>query len=155
MTHEQIRTLLPLAASGSLSREEMRSVEQHARECQDCRRELDVWGSYARGLSHLPQPELPAHLIARTEARILREQERATEKQSSFLLFGGLAALSWLVNFLTWEIAQSITGGKFNLIGLNLVAPVPWFLFSFLICSTSTIAVAVSVKHYRGQGRSL
>ena len=57
--HESIRTKLALAAAGALPDDERRQVDQHARECETCHRELEVWGLYARGLHQLPQPMLP------------------------------------------------------------------------------------------------
>ena len=55
--HEVSRETLTLAAGGALDPEESRRVQQHAETCEACRRELEVWGSYARGLQQLPQPE--------------------------------------------------------------------------------------------------
>ena len=153
-THEQIRALLPLASSGSLSRDEMLSVEQHVRVCTNCRDELNSWGSYAMGLRHLPQPVVPAHLIARTQARILRAHERADESKGRFILFVGLSLFSWVVNLLMWKLAQELTGGRFEVLGMNLVAAGPWFLVSFVVCGTAAIAAAISLKEFSG-GRTL
>ena len=52
--HESIRAKLAIAASGALDQEERLLVEQHTRECQNCRRELELWTLYARELRHLP-----------------------------------------------------------------------------------------------------
>src|SRR5262245_59417631 len=132
-THEQIRTLLPLASSGSLSPEDMHFVEQHVRVCDGCRRELDSWGAIAMGLRHLPQPAVPAHLIARTQARILREHDASATTRTRAILFVGLSLLSWVVNLLMWKLAQELSGGKLEVLGMNLVAAVPWFLLSFVV----------------------
>ena len=76
-THESIRNMLPLSAAGALNQQEQLQVEAHARNCEICRTELDAWSVYAAGLRGLPQPAAPADLIARTQARILRERETA------------------------------------------------------------------------------
>ena len=153
-THEHIRSLLPLASSGSLSREVMLSVEQHVRDCEQCLHELNSWGTYAMGLRKMPQPAVPAHLIARTQARILRERETSDAMKSRAILFAGLSLLSWVVNLLMWKLAQELTNGRFELLGMNLVAAGPWFLVSFLICGTTVVAAAISLKEFSG-GRTL
>jgi len=154
-THEHIRTLLPLASSGSLGREEMLAVEQHVRTCEECRHELNGWGSYTAGLKRLPQPAIPAYLVARTQARILREREASGEIKSRTFLFAGLSLLSWAFNFLMWKLVQELTGGRFDVLGVNLVSAGPWFLVSFVVCGTSAIAVAVSMKEFSGDRRTL
>jgi len=153
-THEHIRALLPLASSGLLSREEMLSVEQHVRNCEPCRHELNSWGSYVKGLTQLPQPAVPAHLIARTQARILRERETTDEMKSRVILFAGLSLLSWVVNLVMWKLVQDLTGGRFEVLGMNLVSAGPWFLISFMFSGTAAVAAAISLKEFSG-GRTL
>ena len=67
--HESVRALLPLGAAGLLGPDEIRSVEQHARACEACRKDLDTWSAYAEGLRKLPQPSAPDGLVERTRAR--------------------------------------------------------------------------------------
>ncbi len=148
-SHELTRSKLAFAASGGLSPEEVREVDQHARECVACRRELEIWGFYARELGGLPQPALPLGLVARTQARILRERADATERRRHAVLLGVLAVFSWLVNLAFWSIARALTGGVLEVLGMNLVSAFSWFLVSSML---ALITAAVSAGMLGGRG---
>lgn len=153
-SHEANKARLVLAAAGALSPEELRQVEQHARECEVCRRELEVWGGYARGLGQLPQPELPLGLVARTQARVLRERAGAADRRRSSLMFGALAVFSWVNSLVVWSVARALTGGVLEVFGTNLVSAGPWFLgFSMVAWITAAVA-AVTLGRY-GERRFL
>ena len=76
-THESIRIMLPLAAAGALDSQQQLQVESHVRVCESCRLEMDEWEVVASGVRKLPQPVAPADLLARTQARVLRERAEA------------------------------------------------------------------------------
>lgn len=153
-THEVNKAKLALAASGALSPEEARQVAQHARECADCRRELEVWGAYARGLGQLPQPQIPLGLVARTQARVLRERADAADRRRSSLLFGALAVFAWVFNFAAWFLARALTGGVFEVLGTNLMNAAPWFLVSSMLTWITGAVAAVTLSR-DGQRRFL
>jgi anti-sigma factor RsiW len=146
--HEVTRAKLALAAAGSLPPEELQQVEQHARECPACRRELEVWGAYARGLGQLPQPMLPLGLVARTQARVLRERTEAAERRRSGLMFGAFAVFSWAFSFAVWSVAQALTGGVLEVFGTNLVSAGPWFLVSSVMAWITAATAAVTLGRY-------
>src|SRR5262245_37739219 len=104
--HSKIRELVALGAAGALAEDESLEVRRHLAECDSCRREFDAWSSYAGGLKTLPQPVVPAHLIARTQARILREHAGARVESSGIPLFAALAAFSWLFTYSGWLVAR-------------------------------------------------
>jgi hypothetical protein len=153
-SHERISAKLTLAAAGALSREELQEVEQHARECAACRRELGVWGVYARGLGQLPQPTLPLGLVARTQATVLRRREAAAERRRGTLLFAAFAVFSWGFNFAVWWVARALTGGELEVFGTNLVGAVPWFLVSSVMAGI-TAAAAAAMLGRSGERRLL
>ena len=153
-THELNRARLALAAAGALSPEELQQVEQHVRECQACRRELDVWGVVARGLGQLPQPMLPPGLVARTQARVLRERAEAADRRRSGLMFGAFAVFSWAFSFAVWSVAQALTGGVLEVFGTNLVSAGPWFLVSSVMAWITAAAAAVTLGRH-GERRLL
>jgi predicted anti-sigma-YlaC factor YlaD len=146
--HESVRANLPLAAAGVLDAREMRQVQEHVRSCEECRRELDTWGVYSTGLRHLPQPSVPAHLIAHTQARVFREREHAATMRSSTLMFASLAVYAWIMSFAVWVLAQAVTGGRLEVLGTNLVSPQSWFLLSFIIGGMTAVAAALVLKHH-------
>jgi anti-sigma factor RsiW len=144
MTPHESRATLALAASGGLSPEEARKVEQHLRECPECRRELETWGAYTRGLAELPQPTLPLGLVARTQARVLREREGAVARRRQALLLGSLAVFSWLVHAALWSAARVVTGGVLEVFGVNLVSAFSWFVvYSMLAVITATVSAVM------------
>ena len=149
--HESIRTKLALAAAGALPDDERRQVEQHARECEACRRELEVWGLYAQGLHQLPQPMLPPDLLARTQARILRQENPMHERRSG-VMFCALAAYSWVIAFSVWLIARAVTGGTLEVSGTNLVGVGPWLFTSWVLAWITAGAAAVTLGNsYRAR----
>lgn len=64
--HASIRELLTLAAAGALDAGEQRRVEQHLRDCAECRAEFQAWGRLAGALEGLPTPQAPPTLVQRT-----------------------------------------------------------------------------------------
>jgi predicted anti-sigma-YlaC factor YlaD len=144
-THESIRGMLGLAAAGTLNAEEMRRVEQHTQECEDCRRELDVLGLYAQGMRQLPQPVIPQDLLMRTQARILREREIAGDRRRDLVLLGGLAGLSFASSIATWAVVYTLTSGALIAFGVNWVSPVPWFMTSAVLSWMTAATAAIAL----------
>ena len=143
--HESIRAKLALAASGALGQEEWLQVEQHTRECQACRRELELWTLYARELRHLPQPVFPQDLLARTQARVLHANESRVEgRRNSWMVFG-LVGYSWVVAISVWMVVRALTGGTLEVFGTNWVAAGPWILTSSLLSWITAGAAAVTL----------
>jgi hypothetical protein len=143
--HESIRAKLAIAASGALGQEEWLQVEKHTRECQECRRELEVWTLYAREMRHLPQPVFPQDLLARTQARVLIANEnRMASRRNSWVLFG-LAGYSWVLAISVWMVARALTGGTLEVFGTNWVAAGPWILISGLLSWITAGAAAVTL----------
>src|SRR5262245_3371376 len=93
--HEAMRTQLPVAAAGAVNGDELTAALAHTAGCESCRRELYLWGSYARGLRQLPQLTIPAHLLRRTQVRVLQYQESSREKRQYILMVGAFVLLSW------------------------------------------------------------
>ena len=104
--------MLALAAAGALDAQEQRRVEEHARECPACRRELEIWSGYAQGLRQLPQPPSPAQLMERTRARLMQERATAADRRWDELMLGALALFAWTVGLTFWFVARIVTGGE-------------------------------------------
>ena len=147
--HDQIRSLLPLAAAGALSPDELKAVMEHAAVCESCRREWDVWGSYATGLRQLPQPALPKDLFARTYRRVLQERSDSLERRQNGWMIGALGLLSWVSSFVAWIAMRAWTGGTLDVFGTNLVDIGPWFLISTLLTWITAGSAAVALGNQR------
>ena len=154
-THDSIQNMLRLSAAGALNQQEQLQVEAHAHVCESCRRELDTWSVYSAGLRKLPQPSTPADLIARTQARILRERETAAAMRWNGLTLCGLGIFSWMASFTFWVLVRELSGGKMIVLGTNLVSAGPWFLVSFTVASITAAATALLIGNRGEMGRML
>jgi predicted anti-sigma-YlaC factor YlaD len=150
--HEGLRQQIALAAAGALQNDEILEVQQHLKECEGCRREYDAWASYGRGLRQLPQPQFPADLIARTQARVLREYVAAENQKSTVFMLLALSAFSWLITFSTWALTRMLTGGVVEVFGVNVVNAGPWFVTSFVATSITAGVSALMLSSHR-EGR--
>jgi predicted anti-sigma-YlaC factor YlaD len=148
-THETNKARLALAEAGALTREELLEVQQHARECESCRGELERWGLYAQALRQQPQPVLPMDLVARTQARVLLAREEAADRRRSNLMFGAFAVFSWSLNFAAWYVARVVTGGVWEVLGTNLVSASSWFVMSSILACTTAAVAAVALRMER------
>jgi hypothetical protein len=153
--HESIRSMLPLAAAGALSQQEQLQVEAHARTCETCHRELEAWSVYTVGLQALPQPVIPADLIARTQARVLREREVAGAARWNGVTLCGLGIFSWVASISFWLVVRELTGGMVIVLGTNLVSAGPWFLVSFGVAAITAVTTALLVGNRGEMGRVL
>ena len=110
--HEFVRAMLALAAADALDPTEQRRVDQHAWECDLCRKDLETWAAYAQSLRKLPQPAAPAGMVQRTQARILQERTPAENRRTSELMLGALAIFGWGSGWAFWTVARAIIGGS-------------------------------------------
>lgn len=154
-THESIRKMLPLAAAGALEQQEQLQVELHTRVCDICRQELNAWSVYAAGLRGLPQPAAPADLIARTQARILREREAAADRRWNGLTLLSLGIFSWIASVALWLLVRELSDGMLVILGTNLVNAGPWFFVSFAVTAITAAATALLVGNRGEIGRML
>jgi len=154
-THESIRNMLPLAASGALGQQEQLQVDAHVRVCDICRRELNAWSVYASGLRQLPQPTIPTDLVARTQARILREQEVAAGSRWNGVTLCGLGIFSWVASVAFWLLVRELSDGMLIVLGTNLVNAGPWFFVSFAVALITSAATAFLVGNRGEAGRVL
>jgi anti-sigma factor RsiW len=154
--HESMKELLPLAACGALDAQEQRRLEEHARECAECRRELEVWGVYAEGLRQLPQPPLPANLMERTRARVGQERATAADRRWDELMLGALALFAWTVGLTFWFVLSIFTGGALVIMGANLVRFGTWSAVStVLVWLTAAVAALALGKRRREFRRAI
>ncbi|MGA2131833.1 MAG: zf-HC2 domain-containing protein [Bryobacteraceae bacterium] len=151
--HESIRELLPLAAGGALDAQAQRRLEEHARECAACRRELEIWGAYAQGLRQLPQPPLPSQLIERTRVRVLQERATVADRRWDELMLGALALFAWTVGFTFWFVLRIFTGGALVIMGANLVRFGAWSAASTVFVWLTAAVAALALGKRRSELR--
>ena len=148
--HDSIAGMLALATAGALHAAEQRRVEEHARECPACYRELETWRLYSAGLGRLPQPAIPAQLMERTRARVWRERAAAADRRWNDLMLAALALFAWTVGLTFWFVFRVFTGGALVVMGANLVRLGTWSAAStILVWLTAAVAALVLGKRRR------
>jgi predicted anti-sigma-YlaC factor YlaD len=151
--HESVRELLALAASGALDIGEQRWLEEHARECPACRRELEIWSGYSQSLRRLPQPAVPAQLMERTRTRLVQEHAAAADRRWDELMLGALALFAWTVGLTFWFVARIVTGGELVIMGANLVRFGTWTAGSTVLVWLTAAVAAVALGRRRRELR--
>jgi len=147
--HESIQELLALAACGVLDARDHRRLEAHVRECDACRRELETWSAYSRGLRQLPQPALPAQLMERTRARVWQERATAADRRWDELMLVALALFAWTVGLTFWFVLRIFTGGALVVMGANLVRFGTWSALSTVLVWLTAAVAAVALGKRR------
>ncbi len=153
--HESVRVMLALAAAGALGPEEVRRIEQHTQGCELCRRDLETWAVYTRGLGKLPQPSAPEGIVQRTQARILQERAEASGRLRHELFLAALAIFGWVVGWSFWTLARAVTGGSLNVFGTNLMNGLTWSLLSTFLVWMTAATVALMMGRRREARRFL
>jgi hypothetical protein len=152
--HESIRRLLAMAAAGAVTNEEHARVHRHVRECDVCRRELEAWSAYTRGLGSLPQPVVPVGLVERTKRRIMQEQAAAAERRQNALALAFLTLFAWIVGVSGWFILRLLTGGDVRIIGSNILDAATWAVVSTALGWVTAGAAALLIsKTHRELGK--
>jgi anti-sigma factor RsiW len=107
--HEEIRSLLSLAAAGVLEETEEQRVAVHVARCTECAAELESWQALAGGLRRLPTPQAPAALVERVRARATAELAVQAEEQFNRRVLAFLVLFSWAVAVASWPIVRFVT----------------------------------------------
>jgi anti-sigma factor RsiW len=108
--HAEIRELLTLAAAGALDEAEQRRVEDHLRQCSDCRAELAAWQRLTGALEALPTPQAPAGLVERTRRQMENRAAAQAEHRWHRMTLVWLTAFAWISTLLTWPLFQLFSG---------------------------------------------
>jgi anti-sigma factor RsiW len=117
--HEEIRDLLTLAAAGALDAAGQRRVEDHLRECRDCRTELESWQQLTGALKEMPTPQAPMGLVERTRRRMERQAAARVEQRRRRLLLVWLTAFAWASTLLTLPALRLVGGRLGQWLGLE------------------------------------
>ncbi len=147
--HETVRELLALSAAGALEVEQQRRVEDHARACPDCARQLAAWQALSGELRRLPTPAVPADLAARTRARLSEELAAAAERRWDDAVLVFLSLFAWTVGVATWAIVRVINNGLLAVLDPRFIEPMVWITASSVLAWLTAGVVAVLVGRRR------
>ena len=106
-SHETIQDLLALSAAGLLNPAGERQVREHVRECDACAARLDALGALSAALGALPQPPIPAGLLARTQARLAEDADR----RRGALLAAAAGVFGWVSMLATLYLCRLFLAG--------------------------------------------
>lgn len=84
MKFEHIKHLLPEYLEGDLGENQEQEVENHLKECGDCRRELEQYRELERQFFNEKEAEPSANLEARFSAMLEKEKSEMSRESSSF-----------------------------------------------------------------------
>lgn len=108
--HDSVHNLLALAAAGTLDAAGQRRVEEHLRQCRDCRAEFEAWRGLTSALKELPTPQAPLGLVERTRRQLERRAAAQAEQRRSRMLLVWLTVFAWASTLLTWPLFQLLGG---------------------------------------------
>lgn len=108
--HAEIRELMTLAAAGVLDEAGQRQVEDHLRECSDCRAELAAWQQLTGALEAMPTPQAPQGLVERTRRQLENRAAAQSEHRWNRMALVWLTAFTWISTLLTWPLLQLFSG---------------------------------------------
>jgi len=153
--HETVRALLALAASGDISPEDLRCLQEHLTCCEGCRGVSDDFAALAGALRGLPTPQPREELVARVlelaGSRLVKERGPADGAG----VLAPLVASGWVAALATWPLVRAavawlftgwhVPGGGF---ATALAA------YSFLGLLTACVSAVAVVRHARTARRT-
>jgi anti-sigma factor RsiW len=149
--HEEIRDLLTLAAAGALDAAGQRRVEDHLRECQGCRAELESWQRLTGALKDTPTPQAPVGLVERTRRRMERQAVARAAQRRHRLLLVWLTVFAWATTLLTWPLLR-LLGGSLDLSWTGLSLTEVWVAYVVVSWMISIVAAGLLGRRHQQQG---
>lgn len=144
--HEAIRQSLALSAAGLLDPAGERRVREHVRACAECAAELDAFAALSSGLSALPAPPPPPHLLARTQAMLSAEIAVQADRRRGAILAMAGGVFSWILLLGAWQTYRVLTGNSGLLV---------WLVFSTIPSLLGAGAAAALLAGRRRLERNL
>ena len=152
--HNQIRSLLPLQVAGGISREEQTRINDHLRECSDCRRELASLRSLAADLKSIPEPQPSFGLAQRTRARIVAEMAAKAERRQQQRFLASIVGFAWIVTALTFVIGRLLVGDVAAWLGISASTCMTVFISYTILAGTASVAFSGLVaRRHRDERR--
>ncbi len=115
MVHDDYKEMIPARALSALDAAEERALNEHLKDCAECRKELEDWQATAATLSLTPDPVEPSPQV---RERILSEVRkevsskvipiRTASKRNIWSSFGSLGAIAAVVLFAALSIGLAV-----------------------------------------------
>ncbi len=156
--HVEIRDLLTLAAAGALDAASQRRVEDHLRQCSDCRVELELWQQLTGALEALPTPQAPLGLVERTRRQMEACANALAEQRRNRALLAWLTVFAWVSTFLTWPLFQLFGGqlaGFLDMSWTNTGLAQVWLGYMVVAWMGTAIVAVLLAKKWQQEGRTI
>jgi len=156
--HADLRELLTLAAAGALDAAGQKRLEDHLRQCPDCRVELEGWQRLTGALRAMPTPQAPLGLVERTR-RLMesRAAARAEQRQTRWVLLW-LTLFAWLSTFLAWPLFRLFgdrVGGFLDVSWTDAGLARAWLGYMVVAWMATAIVAALLGKARQQEGRTI
>ena len=102
--HDSARKNFTALVAGTLSKLEETTLRAHLNDCPDCARELQRWQRLTASMDRLPDPPLPADLVAKIAALASTRREEILAKRQARWLWILMALFSLATSLLTWQL---------------------------------------------------
>lgn len=154
--HDAIRELLTLAAAGALDEAEQRRVEEHLRQCSDCRAELAAWQRLTGALEAMPTPQAPQGLVERTRRQMENRAVTRAQHRWNGMALVWLTTFAWISTLLTWPLVQFFGGRLGGLLDLSSrdVTQV-WIGYAVVSWMASIVVAGLLGQRHQQEGRAL
>lgn len=151
--HASIRELLTLAAAGTLDGAEQRWVEDHLRQCQDCRAELAAWQRLTGALEAMPTPQAPLGLVERTRRQMASRAAARAEHRRTRNLLVWLTVFAWAITLMSWLGFQWMGDRLARVLGVSFTGlTMAWILYTLAAWLATALAAGLLSQRYR-EGR--
>jgi anti-sigma factor RsiW len=149
--HEEFRDLLTLAAAGALDAAGQRRVEDHLRQCQGCRVELETWQRLTGALKDMPTPQAPMGLVERTRRLMERQAAARAARRHQRLLLVWLTVFAWACTLLTWPLLR-LLGGALDLPWSGMSLTEAWIGYVIVSWMMSVVVAGLLGRRHQQHG---
>jgi anti-sigma factor RsiW len=151
--HVEVQELLDLAAAGALDPEEQQRVQEHLRQCDACRADLNDWHLLADTLRMLPTPQAPPGLLMRTHRLVKARQLMKANNFGNLLFPCLLLAFSWISLLLNYQLMRLINLSLAK--WLNISTTAVWIAYIGISWLAAAAAAGFLVRHFRQEGKTI
>jgi len=149
--HNEIRSLLALAAAGALEPDEQARLNAHLRGCKECAERLASFSNIATALGKLPSAPPSFGLAARTLARVTAERAERVERRHHQLLLALLICFGWILTLATFFLGRHFASAMAQIVGVSPTWFVDGFISYAFLSALASAAFAGLIGPRRGQ----
>lgn len=148
--HHAMHELLTLAAAGALDAAEQVRVEEHLRQCDDCRAEFAGWSRLTGALKGLPTPQAPLGLVEKTRRALEARAAAHHEHRANHFTLGLLLLFTWTFTLLNWPLLRLFQGRLAQWLDItNGQLTALWVGYIVMAWAGTALAAVLLARHRR------